>query len=422
MTPEEARTRLGLAGSNLGVDDVPRAYVKRVRAVKLDADVDGFVNLRRAFETAAPHLQRAPSARQALLAARDTVTASPRSADARWNLLSLLPYAFDAEASAVVLEGARLEPDEFLDELLLHFPALVPPELLDVATARTGSPFGRTILVARVHAEQGRTAAALDALAVALPAASDYPRPLTLRLALGVIFALQATARDDAATIALGMITGSAPGAGPDDHHAETILAMARELDLLKGALPLELRQAAARAAQRDDLANLPYAARFATRNLDAGVLREVRRRLRSDGPVLSRVLALDLSEEQLRPAGTPNFRYAIGVGAFIPLVLLLIFTYKRFTRPAIDVDKMLGEVHQQMVQKTLSEACADPNSDFCKFLVAQAALAAQDGGQDAGQDAGKANGGGPDAGPPDDDSPDARRPASTARHRHHAR
>ena len=414
MTSEEARTRLGVdEGVDEGVDDVRRAYLQRVRAVKLDVDVDGFVNLRRAFETAASHVQQAPSARETLLAARDAVIASPRSADARWNLLSLLPYAFDAEASAVVLEGARLDPDEFLDELSLHFPALVPPELLDVATARTGSPYGRTILVARVHAEQGRTAAALDALAAALTAAASCPQPLGLRLALGVVFTLQATARDDAATTALGMIAGSANLGPAASAPSEVMLAIARELDRLKD-LPLELRQAAARAAQRDDLANLPYAARFATRNLDAGILRELRRRLRSEAPGLSQVLGLDLSEEQLRPAGTPTFRYAIGAGAFIPVVFMLIFLYKRFTTPAIDMTKMLGEVHQEMVQKSLDEACKDPNNDFCKFLLAQAI----DGGRNDGADSDV----GPDAGVADDAGVDTARPVGTPRRRHRAR
>ena len=68
--------------------------------------------------------------------------------------------------------------------------------------------------------------------------------------------------------------------------------------------------------------------------------------------------------------------RVAIGLGVVAGLAALL---YQRFTTPAFDVNKLLGQVHEEMVQKSVEQACADPNSDFCKFLIAQAL----DGGLD---------------------------------------
>lgn len=206
MTSEEARARLGLGASVVGPDEVRNAYLQRVLATKLDADLDGFLGLRRAFEIASPG--RAPDA--SVQAAREALAAAPGSREARWILLSMLSYAFEEEASATVLEGARLDPDGFLDELLLRFPALTPPELVARVAVGSRVPFGRQILLAVVHAEQGRPGAALETLAAALDAAGGCPHGLGLRLALRVVFALQATARDDAAAAALGMIDQSA--------------------------------------------------------------------------------------------------------------------------------------------------------------------------------------------------------------------
>src|SRR5438552_15945670 len=110
MTFEEARARLGLGASVVAPDEVRSAYLQLVRATNLDADLDGFLGLRRAFEIASPG--RAPGA--AVQAARDALAAAPDSREARWVLLSMLSYAFDGEASATVLEGARLDPDGFL--------------------------------------------------------------------------------------------------------------------------------------------------------------------------------------------------------------------------------------------------------------------------------------------------------------------
>jgi hypothetical protein len=409
MTSEEARARLGLGASVVDPDEVRSAYLQRVVATTLDADLDGFVGLRRALEIASPG--RASGA--SIQAARQALAAAPGSREARWRLLSMLSYAFDGEASATVLEGARLDPDGFLDELLLHFPAIAPPDLVALVAAGSRVSFGRQILLAVVHAEQGRPAAAVEALAAALNAVDGYPRRLVLRLALGVVFALQATVRDDAASAALGMIDQSA-NSGPVAFESppEPRLAMAHELASLKDSIPLELRQAAARAAQQDDLANLPYAARFAARNVDPSALRQLRRRLQSDAPVLARVLALDVPEDHLRPKGTPTFRYAIGAGAFVPLLMLIFYAYKRFTTPAVDVDKIMREVNQQLIHQTFDKACADPNSEMCRSLLAQTA----DGGQE--DDGGAAAS---DAGLVGDGGLDVRRTAGTRRrHRPH--
>src|SRR3954469_11672813 len=104
MTSEEARARLGLGTSVVGPDEVRNAYLQRVVATNLDADLDGFLGFRRAFEIASPG--RAPGA--SVQAAREALGAAPGSRRARWVLLSMLSYAFDGEASATILEGARL--------------------------------------------------------------------------------------------------------------------------------------------------------------------------------------------------------------------------------------------------------------------------------------------------------------------------
>src|SRR3954470_23320772 len=139
MTSKEARARLGLGASVVDPDEVRSAYLQRVLATNLDADLDGFVGLRRADEIALP--ARATGA--SVQAAREALAAAPRSREARWGLLSMLSYPFDDEASATVLEGARLDPDGFLDELLLHFPAMAPPELVALIDGRGRVPFGR---------------------------------------------------------------------------------------------------------------------------------------------------------------------------------------------------------------------------------------------------------------------------------------
>jgi hypothetical protein len=38
----------------------------------------------------------------------------------------------------------------------------------------------------------------------------------------------------------------------------------------------------------------------------------------------------------------SPSFRYAVGAGAFVPLVMLALYAYKRFTTPAVDADEIM--------------------------------------------------------------------------------
>jgi hypothetical protein len=98
------------------------------------------------------------------------------------------PEAFD-----VLLEGAARQPDQFVDELLFHFPDKVPAEVIAWATGAAG--IGRLILLADVHAEQGRPDQALETFRTALGMPGDWSARAILRLAVRPVFSLHAHAR-----------------------------------------------------------------------------------------------------------------------------------------------------------------------------------------------------------------------------------
>jgi hypothetical protein len=156
MTDGEARTWLGLGDTAAGPEDVRIAYLELRRRITLDSDPAVFIASRQAFETL-----RGTGAAQAqddLLAARARLAEAPDSADARWTLLSQLGYSDGTEAFGVLRDGAERQPDEFADELLFHFAAKAPAAVLARARARALAP--RMLVIADVHASQGRPAEA----------------------------------------------------------------------------------------------------------------------------------------------------------------------------------------------------------------------------------------------------------------------
>ena len=113
-----------------------------------------------------------------------------------------------------------------------------------------------------------------------------------------------------------------------------------------------------------DDFENARYEARFATRVLSPRAVRQWRNRLPKEAPALARMFALDLSEDQLRPRGTPNFRIAAGTGVSILLCVLFlawrIHLVKLHSSDADDLSKDMAGEAARMVEAFAKANCAD--------------------------------------------------------------
>jgi hypothetical protein len=378
VTHEDAVALLGLP-TGYSQDDLRRAYLRLVRVTKPEVDPAGFARLREAFEllkrpvwngptfpTAAPaashvletpatahdappsgreapepppgakppaddgfapyreRLQGKPPAEQ-LAIAREALAAHRDSDEARWAVLALLDAVRFDGALPVLVEGAELHPDVFLPELLWRYPSRVPAPLLDEARRR--GTFLASILVADAEAEQGREGAALAAFAAALDALDDLG-PQARFLALRPIFSLHARAQLPAAKQAFSRLKEKF-GDTLDVRSARPELAIAwsiaGELDRQPAGLPLDLRQVAARAAKSGDYANAPYEALYALRGHGSWQVKRWRRALRKEAPTMANVLALNLSEEQVRSHGRiPNVRVVGGIPIFAILYFLI--------------------------------------------------------------------------------------------------
>ena len=352
---------------------VRSAYVRRARAVRLDVDPGGFVRLREAYELLSRGAVTPPDE---VVAARAALRAQLDSVDARWMLLSYFSYGARPEAPAILREGVELRPDEFLDELMFHFPEKVPPEILQ--GARGGARFGRLLLIADVHAVQGRPADALEVFKTAL-AAADLHSPATLKLAAGPVFSLHEHAQIDAAQEALALLKQRAGQAVVDvgnvDWETATRFHIADELGRLGSSLPLDLRQVAARAAKRGDFANAPHNARSAIGTAKPRDVRRLSERLKLEAPALTKILGLDLKVDRLPPPGTPNFRIPVRWGVSVAGVALLVaFKIHRVQERSREIDQILGESGKVLINKTVGDArrqvekdCVDPNSERCQ-------------------------------------------------------
>jgi hypothetical protein len=353
-------------------EDVRRAYLRLVRVTKPDVDPAGFARLREAFEllkepvwsgptfaTAAPATLELPGTRpsesedpaasektpppvddvfapyrerlrdkppaEQLAIAREALDAHPDSVEARWAVLALMDAVRFDGGLPVLVEGAQRHPEVFLPELLWRYPGRAPAAALDEARLR--GTFLASILVADAEAEQGRVDAALAAFAAALDALAE-PAPQAQFLALRPIFSLHARAQLPAAKQALARLKEKF-GAAPDVRSARPELAIgwsvAEELDRLPPSLPLDLRQVAARAAKTGDFKNAPYEALYALRGLGDWQVKRWRRLMKKEAPTIAHVLALNLSEDQVRARGRIPSVKAVGGLPIAAIIYVLI-------------------------------------------------------------------------------------------------
>ncbi|HET6148645.1 MAG TPA: hypothetical protein VFH68_14010 [Polyangia bacterium] len=348
---------------------VGAAYLQRVQAVRLDINPDEFMRLRSAYEL----LSRGGTAPPGdVTAARAELAARPDAVDARWRLLSYFPYGTRPEAAPILGEGAERQPDAFLDELLFHFPEKVTGGVL--RGAQHGAGFGRLLLIADVHAVQGRPAAALEVFRIAMSAA-DLHSPATLKLAARPVMSLHEHAQIDAAREALSLLKQRAGQAALDearnlDWKMATIFKIADELGNLGLSLPFDLRQVAARAAKRGDFDNVPYEARAATGHLKPREVRRLSAQLKIEAPTLAKTFALDVPLK-----GTLDFRHPLSwvtiVVILLVVVRLALFVYRMTRDPMADTMKMLDSVTKEMVNGRVEEirrACTDPDSERCRY------------------------------------------------------
>jgi hypothetical protein len=417
VTPGEAARWLQLAGDAGSRRQVRLAYLRLVRTTRLEADPERFWRLREAFEllergpTGAEdegggeaggggeggaaarawpvvepsdafgpyrdQLWRLPRLEQLELA-RQAVRALPGSVEARWTLLSFLKYGVGPEAFDVLSEGVASVPEEFLDELLLHFSPRVAPHVLSRAERGAGS--ARLMLVAGGHADQGRPAEADRVLRTALEMPADWSVPARFWLAWRPVFSLLARGQNEAAA---GMLDLLRRGVGADalatvrrDHPTAMILDVADELARLGREVPLELRQAAADAAKHVNFEHAATEARFAIRVLPRREVRRWQRRLAREAPVLAKVLGLDLTDEQLRPRGSPRLLIPV---PWLTLALAVIvagaFFVRRMTDNGVDrfLEKTSREVTDQLIKQAVTEemgkgsrGCPDPSDPAC--------------------------------------------------------
>lgn len=380
MTIDDARIVLGL-GTGLADREATRlAYLARVQGATLDVDPRAFMRLRAAYEqlrrdgTVISSQGGMPSSVDQVDAARARLDADPDSNEARWTLLSLLHYGEGPEARAVLRQGAE-RADPFLDELMLHFPEEVSAILIDRACNRGG--VARLLLVADVHATAARPAEALRIMRTALVGAEvrGPASQTTLALALRPVFSLHfcnlVAVASDALSLVEPWVASATSNANRLDTETETLLGLARELGRMDPTFPLEFRQVAARAAKLGRIQNAAYEARFATRLLTPRAIRKWRKRLPSEAPVLAKLLGLDLTEDQLRPEGTPNFRIAAGWAVAIAANVLILAWRMHAAHWGDDDEKttrqFLNAPPSPLRLETELEACAEPSSDKCR-------------------------------------------------------
>ena len=335
------------------------------------------MRLRDAFELLT-HGAGAPV--EEIAAARDSLAAQPDAEDARWRLLSYLPYAAGPEASSVLRAGAERQPDAFLDELMFHFPDRVPPEL--ARRARNGAGPARLLLIADVEATEGRPAQALEALGAALADLPAISSKALFRLAARPIFSLQAHAQIKPAAEGLALLQtkvgANTPDAGTGDLATVTMFKVALELGRLDETFPLDLRQVAARAAKLGDFQNAPYEARFAARLMKPLEVGELNNRLKRDAPTLARILGLSLTEEQLRPKAVPSVLIRNGWSPLLIFAAIFGSAAIRDCKRTQDRHRSSFEIANGVVNDTVDDKkkqverdCADPGSHECRRWVA---------------------------------------------------
>jgi hypothetical protein len=198
-----------------------------------------------------------------------------------------------------------------------------------------------------------------------------------LRVALRPIFSLHARNHLDAAREAWTLVKDRAEGAmreaGQRDAEVATMLAVAEDLARVAPTFPLDLRQVAALAGRQGEFRNAAYEARFVVGRLDPRELRIWRRRLPRETPALAKIFGLDLSEDQLRPTGTPNLRQEVGWPAVLVMTILVlawrIHLVERNRLPFFDASaksRQLIHGFPPFREKTELEVCGDPSSQTC--------------------------------------------------------
>ena len=341
MTREEALGRLGIDGGTTAPEEIRRAYLRRVKAVAPEVDLEGFARLREAYELLRAagarrtipfdgfvrSVRRAPGTsansstdesareesansdpflpfRERLLAkptservvvAREAVGALPDCVEARRALLAHIDPSSN-EAWEVLNAGAVRQPEAFLDQLIFWFPARVPASTLRMAA--TEGSFGRLILLADAHAAQGRADEAMETFRAALAVAGSMSA-FALRMALRPIFSMHAVGLVAVAEAAYRLLKEKA---GPDaldvthqiDQKTIMLYSLADELARLGPTLPLGLRQVAARAAKDGKFDLVPTAAGMATEALSQREFEHWRARIGRHAPAFAGLFRLD--------------------------------------------------------------------------------------------------------------------------------
>jgi hypothetical protein len=359
MTDGEARTLLDLPDGPLAAEAVRVAYLRRVRAIRLDVDPDAYASLRSAYELAS-HGAGAPT--ELLAAARAELAARPDSGEARWRLLSCVGYHVGPQAFEILREGAERNPDEFLDELLFHFPEKTSVAMIE--RARAGAGVGRLLLIADAYAVHGQPAEALESFRVAT---APGPASLPIRLALRPVFSLHAHGQIGAAGEALALLKARAPDPGSVDANTAWALRIADELGRIGDALPLDLRVVAANAARRANFANAPNEARFATERLRPRDLQELIASLGRDAPTLREIFALG---RPLNQSGPRDFRIPFAWGTVVLAIAFALVRYELRMRRQRQIDEAIHSAVRDTFARyngDYERACKVPDSELCR-------------------------------------------------------
>jgi curved DNA-binding protein CbpA len=414
VTRGEAFRLLEIGAGTSDLDEIRRAYLRRVKVVRPETDPEGFARLRDAYEllgrrrgpapialvprtarsgvdssdagqgtpaTTSPGADpfgpyrerlRGSAAEERLAIAREASVALPHCAEARHALLAHLEQS-SSEAFEVLQEGAARQPDEFLSPWLYLFPARVPVAALRAAAGEAS--LARRILIADAFAQQSLGSEAIDALRTAFEMIPEsWAAPELVRLALRPIFSLHASHFVPEAEAAFTMLEERVVSAGLDVHEFDSqtvmLFSLAHELGRLGPSLPFGLRRITARAATTGSFDLLPTAAGMATESLSQREVEHWRRRIARHAPTLSALFRLDRAAR--KKEGKRKMRVAFLAPVALALARLVVGTGNGGTGPSIvslpvaPLSMAAAEAHWR-----IQVACGNqPDLPECRELV----------------------------------------------------
>lgn len=369
MTPQEARSRLGLEPSGaLEKAELRRAYLQAIKKHKPEVDPEGFKAVRQAYELldglmqmgvslaeapagnpiavpvapAAPGETGPPPARtDHLKTYRDRLAGMfglpwPQRAEVGWEafeafpgdpaarefLLELLPEEARSDIITVLLDGVRTGDPSCLFRLLHFAPASVPAEIIDRMEAE-GNTFERLLAAdALVARDQGdRALTLLGGLVDA--AAGQPPEPLLIERTMRLILLLEERrdlARANQARAQLRRHLGT-PSLPAELASPETAIVFALITDLEKADyLPEAVRVEVAKGALQGHWSGLPGVLAVQERSLGQGPFERKLDRLRLEAPALSTLIVQHRAVQQSLTAESSAWS-----GRALPVTIILL-------------------------------------------------------------------------------------------------